>query len=554
VIAVVGGMVVASPGPDVVVGRWSIPARQGFPAGTTTNWATQARVEPAELSHLGPTWSAEGSLWKEDIVGPYPVRVSARPERCSRWLWLVKWLLLVPHYLVLAVLWVAFVVLTAVAYLSVLFTGRYPRAVFGFNVGVLRWTWRVGYYGYWVLGTDRYPPFTLADVPEYPARLDIDGPPAPKRWLPLVAWLFALPHILIAAALTAGLSWDTDGQDATRYTAPGVAGIVVLIVGLALLFTGRRPAGLYDLLVGAWRWYLRVGAYVALLTDRYPPFRLELGGDEPDGPGPDPSGTAAVQPRAAAPRTTGGVLALVVGVLLFLTGGGLGIGGGVLLGLSADRDDGGFITGDRVSVASTTAAVTVEDIEIHPGSVYGREVTGLDQVRVTVTGPQERPLFLGVARQSDVDAWLRGTAHDQVSGFYNRVGVRYERASGVARAVEPPTSQLFWLASATGTGAVTLNWTPGDGAFALVLANADGTPGVTADATVAAKIPVLRPVGVGLLGVGLTLLAVAAALIYLGAATLGGGTRGTTGGNSPDGPPGSGPPVATGPPLMTVGG
>jgi hypothetical protein len=502
-----------------------------------------------------PTWSAEATLWKEDTVVPYPVRVSARPEPCGRWLWLVKWLLLVPHYIVLAVLWVAFVVLTVVAYLSVLLIGRYPRTIFAFNVGVLRWTWRVGYYGYWVLGTDRYPPFTLADVPDYPARLDIDGPPTPKRWLPLVAWLFALPHVVLVAALTTGPSWDTDGQNATRFTTPGVAGIAVLIVGFALLFTGRRPAGLYNLLVGAWRWYLRVGAYVALLTDRYPPFRLDLGGGEPGGPAPQLPGTAVEQPRPAPPRTAGGVLALVAGVLLFLTGTGLGIGGGVLLGISAARDDGGFVTADRVGVASTTAAVTVEDIEVHPGTVFGRDVTGLDQVRVSVAGSQERPLFLGVARQADVDAWLRGAAHDQVSGFYNRVGVRYERAPGAVRAVEPPTSQLFWLASETGTGTLTLNWTPGDGAFALVLANADGSTGVTADATVAAKIPALRPVGGGLLGVGLILVLVAAVLIYLGAATLAGGTRGTTGGGGPDGsPPGSGPPLATGPPLMTVGG
>jgi hypothetical protein len=175
--------------------------------------------------------------------------------------------------------------LTVVAFFAILFTGRYPRGIFEFTSGVLRWTWRVGYYGYSALGTDRYPPFTLGDVPDYPARLEIDYPGELSRGLVLVKWwLLAIPHYLVLSILLGGgpyLSYQFGGSGGTAVQGGGLVGLLVLIAGLALLFTGSYPRGLFDLVIGLNRWVYRVAGYATLMTDQYPPFHLDQGGEDP---------------------------------------------------------------------------------------------------------------------------------------------------------------------------------------------------------------------------------------------------------------------------------
>lgn len=225
-------------------------------------------------------------------VPTYPLRVEARIDPgLSRWLWLLKWLLVIPHVIVLLVLWLVFAVLTFVAFVMILVTARYPRPLFDFNVGVLRWGWRVSFYSYGVLGTDRYPPFTLADVPDYPARLTVDYPERLSRGLVLVKWwLLVFPQALVTTILVGGSVWTSstwdDGGSQAWQSNPGLIPLLVLFAAVALLCNGRYPRSLFDLVVGLQRWTLRVSAYAALMTDEYPPFRLDQGGDDPPaGPG-----------------------------------------------------------------------------------------------------------------------------------------------------------------------------------------------------------------------------------------------------------------------------
>ncbi len=255
----------------------------GIGAAVLLVWAVSpARREPAAV----PVAAEPAGVVAAPAVAPanaYPLTIEGTLDpQLSRWLWLVKWLLAIPHFIMLVFLWAAFALLTIAAFFAILFTGRYPRGIFDFNVGVLRWTWRVSYYSYSTLGTDEYPPFTLQDA-DYPARLDVAYPEQLSRGLVLVKWwLLAIPHYIVVGLFTSGLIWyytEFDGDNVFEVSG-GLISLLVFIAALALLFTSRYPRGLFDLIMGLNRWVYRVWAYAALMRDEYPPFRLDVGGRE----------------------------------------------------------------------------------------------------------------------------------------------------------------------------------------------------------------------------------------------------------------------------------
>jgi len=233
----------------------------------------------------------------DPVSASYPARLNGHLDPdLSRWRWLVKWFLAIPHFVVLFFLWIAVTVLTVVAGFSILFTGRYPRSIFDFNTGVMRWSWRVSFYACSALGPDRYPPFSMNPDATYPADFTVDYPESLSRGLVLVKWwLLALPHYLIVAVFAGGLGFGLTGWRIA--SAGGLISILVLIAAIVLAVKGRYPESLFDFIMGMNRWCFRVMAYVALMRDEYPPFRFDGGGVDP--------GNVPVSPPAPSPDGTG---------------------------------------------------------------------------------------------------------------------------------------------------------------------------------------------------------------------------------------------------------
>ena len=183
---------------------------------------------------------------------PYSVNlVCDRPETLSRWLWLFKWILLIPHFIILYFIgWVS-IPLLFLNWIIVVILGVRPRPFFDFFVGLFRWQTRVN--SYLVHLTDSYPPFSMQSASNYPVKVDVEYTRKANRVTSFFRLLMLIPHWILFYPLSLL-----------------VFGAIIFHV-LYVIVMGKPHAEVFNLIVSLSRWFTRVNMYFSLATDRYPP-------------------------------------------------------------------------------------------------------------------------------------------------------------------------------------------------------------------------------------------------------------------------------------------
>ena len=294
---------------------------------------------------------------------------------------------------------------------------------------------------------------------------------------------------------------------------------------MVLLFRGAYPRSVFDLVLGLNRWVLRVCAYAALMTREYPPFRLDVGENDPGGlsmgtgPAPGPSGQAAVAGEVAPVRAehwgVGRVLAMVFGSLAVLVAlAALAAGGAAVVFDQTQRDaDGYLMTGSTAYSTGTYALVSDSYRAGTAGDWFvARDLLGTVRIRVD----SRVPVFVGIGSAAVVDDYLAGVGHEVATRFDSKASDFRLHAGGAPSA--PPTAEGFWAGQSVGAGRHTVTWVPASGDWRVVLMNADGSPGVAAVVAVGARVPDLLWIGVGVLAAGGLLLLIGGGAIHAAAA------------------------------------
>jgi hypothetical protein len=315
-------------------------------------------------------------------------------------------------------------------------------------------------------------------------------------------WLLAIPHYIVVAVFVGGGTWAAwqAGDQAVQYGG-GLVGVLVLIAVVALLFTGRYPRGIFDLVLGMDRWALRVGAYAGLMTDRYPPFRLDLGGTDPAALTAE---AVAAQPAGTASAWSAGRIGGVIGgsLLALLAAGLLSAGIAGLVVDQTQRDGQGYVMTPAQTYSTGTYALVSETARVDVrGPDWGDVVDDLVG-DVKVRSVSDAAVFVGIGPADAVAGYLAGVPHEQLGDLADATGTVVAGADRPAA----PQDQPFWVASTSGAGEQTLRWNVQDGDWRAVVMAADGTRAVSSELAVGAELPGLLEVSLALAGGGALLL------------------------------------------------
>ena len=214
----------------------------------------------------------------------------------------------------------------------------------------------------------------------------------------------------------------------------------------------------------------------------------------------------------------GRIIGLVLASLLALFSLGVIAGGSVLAWAHGSRDADGFLSTETETLSTPTAALTSAKVDINVGGV-GWFADHLGTIRITATSTNGKPVFIGIAPQADVVSWLGSTGIDQIKDLqFEPFSVTLKRMPGPVAAVPPPEAQTFWTARSTasaGSTAQVLDWKVTKGNWAVVVANADGSPNVAIAARLGAKFSWLGPLSIAVIVAGVVLLILAIVVIIL---------------------------------------
>jgi hypothetical protein len=215
------------------------------------------------------------------------------------------------------------------------------------------------------------------------------------------------------------------------------------------------------------------------------------------------------------------IVSIVAGGIAALLAVGLIAAGALLLWGDSEKDDQGYLSTGKDRYAASTYALASDNLDIDldgAGWIMDRDDFG--KVRLEVESGTGKPAFVGIARTSDVADYLRGTAYTEVTDIdYSPFNASYREHDRSGDRPALPADQDFWAASSHGSGTQTVEWDLEDGAWSIVVMNADGSRGVDTEISAAAKIPFLGTLGWVSLGGALVLLITAGTLVYLGLRT-----------------------------------